>query len=337
MTTIPADTFKSVVKAKIVSDRTYRPSLGTQLQHAIEEVPATLRQWIESIENNPDLVSSQDFQNIDRGGQAKILSAANDLLTYRSRRTSRSADTAQRRLSLLKHISKIENYQKPQINEPLAPESAHETLLLSLGVGRENKQRFNEATFRISYHDILDRQAGYLRGAGISLGESSVRRNENEDSRVQAFELVQLQSISDRSSHSGSLSWELQFGLARDPLIASDRLTARLRGAAGKSLPLSQQTVAYALAGPSLNLHGSDFESSINFHANAGLLWYWNRATHQLEVAVDSMQDQSLRTRLSLSRNFNLTTNQAIRLMAWRDRVDQTTSDFLSLAYRYYF
>jgi len=250
MTTIPADTVKSIVNADIVSNTAYRPSLGTQLQYAINDVPKQHRRWVTAIENKPDLVKDATFEEIPATDKAKIINAANDLLTYRSRKSVRTPEIAERRLALLKHISKIKNFSKPIPPRPQAPETAHQTRLLSLGVGRVEDLDYTDLTFRISYHDILDRPAGYLRGAGISLGELTLRRDETGDSRVQGFEIVQLQSISDRLQEFDSLSWTLQFGLSRDPLISNNRLGARLRGSVGKSMPLAQHGIAYALAGP---------------------------------------------------------------------------------------
>ena len=337
MTTIPADTVKAVVKADIVSNTDYRPSLGTQLQKTINDVPKRLRRWVSIIEDNPSRVDDAEFADIASEDQARIITAANDLLTYRSRKTVRTPEIAKRRLALLKHISQIENFSRPEPTRPQTPESAHQTRLLSIGLGRREDVNFTDLSFRISYHDILDRQAGYLRGAGISLGELTVRRNENDDTQVQGFELVQLQSISDRPREFDSLSWTLKLGLARDPLIGDNRLGARLQGSAGKSIPIAQNTIAYALAGPSVNVLNSDTRAFFNVHANAGLLWYQSWGTHRFDVSVDSLESQSARFGVALTSNLNLSANQAIRLKAAHETVGATDTTTVNLAYRFYF
>ena len=337
LTAIPADTVKAVVNADIVSTTNYRPSLGTQLHTTINHVPNKLRRWVSIIEDNPARISDAASSTIDADDQAKIITAANDLLTYRSRKTVRTPAIAKRRLALLKHISQIENFNKPVPPTPSTPESAHETTLLSLGFGRRDDLNYTDLTFRASYHDLLDRQDGYLRGAGISLGELTIRRDENNDTRVQAFELVELQSISDRPREFNSLSWTLNVGLARDPLIGDDRLGGRVQGLLGKSLPVTKNTIAFALAGPSVNVLTGSTRTFFNVHANAGLLWYRSWGTHQFDVSVDSIESSSARFGASAISNFNLSTNHAIRLTAAYENVDSVDTTTIDIAYRFFF
>jgi hypothetical protein len=200
--------------------------------------------------------------------------------------------------------------------------------LFSLGFGRRDGLNYTDLSFRASYHDLLDRQDGYLRGAGISLAELTVRRDENSDTQVQGFELVQLQSISDRPREFNSLSWTLKVGLARDTLIGDNRLGGRLQGSVGKSLPIAKNTIAFALAGPSVNVLTGSTRTFFNIHANAGLLWYQPWGTHQFAASVDSIESSSARFGVSAISNFNLSTNHALRVTAAYENVDSddTTS-----------
>ena len=157
------------------------------------------------------------------------------------------------------------------------------------------------------------------------------------DTRVQAFELVELQSISDRPREFNSLSWTLNVGLARDPLIGDDRLGGRVQGLLGKSLPVTKNTIAFALAGPSVNVLTGSTRTFFNVHANAGLLWYRSWGTHQFDVSVDSIESSSARFGASAISNFNLSTNHAIRLTAAYENVDSVDTTTIDIAYRFFF
>lgn len=337
ITAIPADTVKAVSESGIVDKVDYRPSLGTRLNHAIESTPPTQRHWIDKIEAKPDVAESVAFKALDIGLQANVVRTANELLTFRSRRMSMTEATASRRLKLLTLVSQMPAETLPEVPLPSRPESAHETTTLSVAHGRDADQLYKEASLRFSYHDVLDRQQGYAQGAGIVLGDIRLRKPENDELRLESFDVVKLQSFNDRFSQLNSLSWELKVGLSRESIIEENRLGAAFDGSVGKSRRLGGSDLAYALLGASARQYVNPSSTFINAHLRFGWIGYHGFGASRIEVAANTFQMQSLQTTLSVKHNFPFAKNHALRLEALAARFAGAASERYSLAYRFYF
>ncbi|MEE9319095.1 MAG: DUF4105 domain-containing protein [Granulosicoccus sp.] len=337
-TAIPADTVKSVVDAGLVADVQYRPSVGTELQYNVAQIPKKLRHWVSKLENDPELATSDEFLAIDKRYQLPIVQAANQLLTYRSRKAGITRKNAGKRFRMLQLISQFPTHQAALPPVPVRPDTGHDTVMVSLGVGRERKLDYTEASLRLSYHDLLDRSDGYLRGAGISLGNLTVRRFEDGEARLNSFDIIRLRSVGSRFSMFRSISWGVDVGFVRDPLLEDERMSFRLKAHAGKSRMVSENATMYALASPSINIFGSgDNRTYINAHAAVGLLNYNRLGTAQIELGADSLQRQPLRLQLALRQNFSIARNHAIRIELSSSRLDETTVNAASLSYRVFF
>lgn len=336
-TAIPADTVKAVNNAGIVSRVEYRASLGTRLNHAIDAVPATHRHWIEQVEQSPQITQHKAFMMLDAQLQATIIRTANELLTFRSRRAQRNAETAERRLALLTLVSQLPQEKPPTVTRPPRPESGHDTTTVSLSYGQQTDIAFTEAALRFSYHDVLDRQTGYSKGAGIVLGDIRIRSDNTDNVRLQAFELVRLQSFNDRYSQLNSLSWEIMAGLARNPVLEDNRLSATFEGSVGKSLRLGNTRIGYLMPGLSVNQFINPGKSYVNAHLRTGIIAYSRFGASRLQLSANAYQSRSLQTTLSLQHNYPITKNHAIRLSAEANRIKQADSEHYSIAYRWYF
>ena len=337
LTAIPADTVKAVSNAGIVSRVEYRASLGTRLNHAIDSVPAAHRHWIEQVEQAPQVAKKKAFMMLDSQLQATIIRAANELLTFRSRRTQRNAATAERRLALLTLVSQLPQEKPRTVPQPPRPETGHETTTLSLSYGQQNEIAFTEAALRISYHDVLDRNTGYSKGAGITLGDIRVRSNNTDGVRLQAFELVRLQSFNDRYSQLNSLSWEIMAGLTRNPVIEEDRLAATIEGSVGKSWRLGETGIGYIMPGMSVNQFINPGKTYINAHLRSGIISYTRFGASRLQLSANAYQSRSLQTTLSLRHNYPIAKNHAIRFSVEVNRMNRAESEHYSIGYRWYF
>jgi len=337
-TAIPADTVKSVVEAGVVADVLYRPSVGTGLQYNVAQIPKKLRHWVSKLENAPELAESDEFQSIDKRQQLPIVQAANQLLTYRSRKSGITRENAGKRFHMLQLISQFPVRQAVSPPVPVRPDAGHDTAMVSLGVGREHKLDYSEVSLRLSYHDLLDRSDGYLRGAGISLGNLNIRRFEDGEIRLNSFDILRLRSVGSRFSMFRSISWGVDVGFVRDPFLESDRMSFRLKAHAGKSRMMGESSTVYALASPSINVFGNaENRTYINAHAAVGLLNYNRLGTGQIELGVDSLQRQPLRMQLTIRQNLSIARNHAIRVELSSSRQDETTVTAASFGYRVFF
>ncbi len=338
VTTIPADTVKAVDKAGIVTDTHYRPSLGTGIQMRYQSIPRKLKPWVTRISNDDEVALSAEFLELDIATRAKIIRVANDLITYRSRRTSRSPETAKKRLRLLKMISKLP-IEESVVPTPVAPEKAHDTRTANIGIGRANKTDYAQLGIRWSYHDVLDRNYGYLKGAGIALGDLQLRRDENDVSQLQSLELVKLQSYSDRALIFNTLSWDLSVGLTRDDNRLDGRLSAKAGGSIGKSTQVFNNTIGYGLLTGSMAQYSRLKENFVDVGVRLGLLRYIGGAAFQLEFKLETRQDESPRVSGAADFNLPLAKNHGLRFSYTHSQntgVDEAVIAG-SAQYRFYF
>lgn len=336
LTTIPADTIKAVYQSGIVKKTQYRASLGTGIQARYNELPKQLRHWVTAISANPDKAADVSFNALSNTHRASVLRVANDLLTYQSRRSSRSDTVAEKRLKLLKLISAlpVEEFSPPR---PTAPELAHDTRVITASIGQRESTKYMDLGFRWSYHDLLDRNIGYLKGAGITLGDFRLRQYEQGASELQALGLVKLQSISDRALIFNALSWNLSVGLLRNPTRNDNRLAGVFDGSIGKSTTIARGTIGYALLGGAINQYGKLSENYVDVRVELGLLHYHRAFASQLEFEIESAQDESLRRITSFSTNVPLAKNQALRFSVKSSNVENDSATNASLEYRFYF
>lgn len=336
LTTIPADTVKAVANAGLINERHYRPSLGTGIQARYKALPRSQRHWVERIAENPVTAENDKFSSLDVNTRAQIARVANDVITYRSRRTQRSPEVAKRRLALLRIISALP-VEETQITEPSAPEVAHDTRTVSIGIGRANKSDYKQLGIRWSYHDFLDRSSGYLKGAGIVLGDLRVRHDETGKTQLQGLELVTLQSLSDRALLFGAISWNLSVGFARDEQRLDGRLAAKFGGSIGKSTEVLPNTVGYALLGASASQYSQFEEHFADAQVRFGFLHHIRSTVTQLELNLESQQDESLRTTAFIKHNLPLSRNHALRLSYSWSQIRDDSTEHAQLDYRFYF
>ncbi len=336
LTTIPADTVKAVANAGLINERHYRPSLGTGIQARYQTLPRSQRHWVERIANNPATAQSDKFNALDMNTRAQIARVANDVITYRSRRAKRSPEVAKRRLALLRIISELP-VEESEIAEPSAPEIAHDTRTISIGLGRADKLDYKQLGIRWSYHDFLDRSAGYLKGAGIVLGDLRVRRDETGKTQLQGLELVTLQSLSDRALLFRAISWNLSVGFARNEHRLDGRLAGRVGGSIGKSTEILPNTVGYALLGASASQYSRFDEHFADAQVQFGFLHHVKSAVTQFELKLDSQQDESLRKTAFIKHNLPLSRNQALRLSYSWSKIRDDSTEQAQLDYRFYF
>ncbi|MCB1756650.1 MAG: DUF4105 domain-containing protein [Gammaproteobacteria bacterium] len=337
-TAIPAETVKAVVNSGIVSDITFRPSVGSILQHAVTGLPREHRHWVRELEQAPDLAQSPEFLALPEGLQESIVDAANQYLTYRSRRRAMTPEMAGRRFKMLKQVNRFPAREPAAVPVPARPDSGHETGLLTVGAGREREADFVSAGLRISYHDLLDNSRGYLRGGEIQLGNVELRKYKGEKLRLERADLIQLRSLSAWHSIFDAIAWEAGAGLGRHPVIEQQKLGLTAAGAVGKSAMATDNTVAYGLIGASVfAFDEAEHSGYANLSLKSGLLYFNPFGTMQAELFAEAPQRHRSRYTLSLSQNLVLGKNHSIRATIRQDW--ESREDFLnaSLTYRFHY
>ncbi|MDH4395514.1 MAG: DUF4105 domain-containing protein [Limnobacter sp.] len=230
-TAIPADTVKAVVKAsenentKLVSEVSFRPSTSTELNHRAKRLsPEEIDLAIAVAEGRikPEQINPQqigpELLSVDQSAEkaAEVLEFADRLVTFRGYKGKLEAQSALARMSNIQstrsRFPKV-NVGSPEV--PVRPELAHDSGRVGLGLGSLGGESTLFADFRPSYHDLLDPEKGYARGAQIRFGDVSAYKRSSEDWKLNRLLLVDIISVSPQQQWNKTLSWKVRFGWER--------------------------------------------------------------------------------------------------------------------------
>lgn len=216
-TAIPADTVKAVVKdqAGLLSDVTFRASTGTELNHRAKRLsPEEIDLAIAVAEgrSKPNAV----LQANSPSRSAEILEFADRLVTFRGYKGKLESQSALARMSSIQSTrSRLPVADVGQPETPPRPEMAHESGRIGLSLGRVDGKSAVFADFRPAYHDLLDAEEGYARGAQIRFGDVSVYKQSAEDWKLNRLLLVDIISLAPQQQWNKATSWKVRFGWER--------------------------------------------------------------------------------------------------------------------------
>lgn len=216
-TAIPADTVKAVVKedTKLLAGVTFRASTGTELTHRAKRLsPMEIDQAIAIAEGRTKPDQIQSNHNAEKS--AEVLEFADRLVTFRGYKGKLESESALARMSSIQTTrSRLPtvNVGAPEI--PIRPEVAHDSGRYGLSFGSLAGRSTVFADFRPSYHDLLDPEVGYARGAQIRFGDVSAYKRATEDWRLNRLLLVDIISVSPQLQWNNTMSWKVRFGWER--------------------------------------------------------------------------------------------------------------------------
>lgn len=216
--TVPADTIRLITsKPGLVSDIAYRPSRSTVIKRKRESLPAAERDLAHGITQDPGVVSSRAFTELELPKQAFLLDLASDYMRYRIETTdSPKPEWKERNKAILAARSRLRIPSEAFTVRPFAerPELGHKTSRAAVGGGWRNDDTFEEASVRAGYHDLLDPEVGYTPGAQIEMASITIRHyNRAEQTRVERATLLNLLSLSPIDSVFHAPSWKINIGM----------------------------------------------------------------------------------------------------------------------------
>lgn len=337
-TAIPAETVKAVVDSGIVSAVKFRPSVGSILQHRMTQLPSSSQNRVKDLYENPQLAKSDEFKTLPVETQRALVGAANQYLTYRSRRIEMTPEMVSRRFQMLKQVNRLPAQAPHEIPVPERPDAGHDTIMLNAGLGRDRDVDYQNIGFRISYHDLLDNSDGYLRGGEIQLGKLELRQYKGESLRLERADLIQLRSLGGWHSLFNTIAWEVGAGLRRHPVLENQKLGLAGEGTVGKSFMVTTNTVVYGLIGASAYFFdNAEHTAYMNPILKSGILYYNPLGTMKAQLFAEVPQRNHSRYVFSLSQNVVLAKNHSIRVTVRNDQEFQEGFSSASIEYRFHF
>jgi len=215
--TFPSDGVRIIAeKPGLVKDVTFRPSRRTKIRRGYEALSEAEKHWLTKIVAEPSAGQAEAFIQLPPQRQALVLDVASDYLLYRAATENDTTQYEARNQAVLIARSKL---KVPPASVALAPvtgppEQGHNIIRTGVGVGWREGEFFNELSFRLAFHDLLDPEYGYTPDAQIeALGVSLRHYARSDHTRLERFTLLNIVSFSPIDALFKSPSWKISTGL----------------------------------------------------------------------------------------------------------------------------
>lgn len=255
---IPSDTVRAVTAVPgLLKSVHYRPARSTLLRARIRQASPDEQYLARDIAEGRLAPDGRQLTSLAPAEQAKVLDLAFNYLSYQRLSAGLPAKpTARRLLGLLNARSRIDVHDPgPAISTPaVRPDEGHRSALIALGAGQRARQNFTELRLRPTYHDLMDPQGGYVRGAQIRFLDLRARHYaDTGHNRVESLTVLNITSLTPRNRLIKPLSWYVDIGWYHSRLAEDDEAVLfHLDGGAGVTYAPAAHTLLYGLIAGSL-------------------------------------------------------------------------------------
>src|SRR5206468_11436433 len=214
---LPVDTRRAITaEPGLVARTVYRPAnatiIGARLNNLSEEERSIAKNL--SLGRAP---SGEALRGRPVPRAAAVLETSYDYVNYR-RATGKQdvADPAALARELLVARSQFDvGPQTPPIDPGTRPDNGHATSRVSFGAGSRDGRNFQELAFHPTYHEVMDAEGGYVRGAQIEFFDTVVRHYNGGDTRLERFVPADILSLPPRDDFFSPRSWRGSGGWQR--------------------------------------------------------------------------------------------------------------------------
>ena len=328
---IPADTIRKVTKdSGLLEEVRFRPARNTILRQRLKDMPRSLQDAAKDLAQGKITPQSESLQRLDPARQARVFELALDYLAYRQMSGSKNARLGGvDSFTLLEARSQLEvPLQTPVIPVPeVRPDEGHRIARIGIGYGYETPSgAFTQFELRPVYHDLLDPEGGYTRGAQIEFLNVALRYEQDKAKlNLQQLDFIDVVSVSPRNRLLKPFSWQANASLFRKHFGKGDRgLVGELSAGAGLSHELFGRTLAYAQAMSSVQLSGR-FSDDVAFGIGPGVGIMDNISKRwRVHLSVDAQYffegASEPGYELGIGQQFSFTKQSALRLNVSRKR-----------------
>jgi hypothetical protein len=347
---IPADTVRAVAKTPgLVKQVIYRPAMATVIHQRLHDLDPPARQLANGLPEEKMAPNDARLHALSVTDQARLLELAYDYGSYEAATGGDSASDPQYLHDMLLARSRLDvPSQRPDVPEPaVRPDQGHKTARLAAGVGSASGREFEEFRLRPSYHDLMDDQGGYTRGAQIQFFDTAVRHYRGSGSlRLEHLTPLDIVSLSPRDEFFRPVSWKFNIGLTRDHFAKNDEpLVFRANGGPGLAynVPGSSDghAVYYGFLEASLDA-GKRYHRGYALGIGPGIGWLadlsqrWRVHLHARALRYGLGDTHEARA-LILEQRYTLTRQSAVRLDLFRKKAFHDCWNGVELSLHLYF
>ena len=343
---IPADTVRALAEqAGMVRKIVYRPADNTRLRFQLEQLNENEQDWVAALaagERGPDdaLFTQQPAER-----RSVELEAAYKYLRHKYTAGDVDPDQSARRSRELL-LARSQLPETPDTALPptphVTPDRGHSTVRFALAAGVENSFTVQEVKIRPAYHDLLDPQGGYTRGAQINFMDVSLRHVEGSN-RLQLNELtlIDIFSLFPRDRFFQPISWKFSTGYTHAGAPRAERVALyRTHGGAGMAWPLGDKTQVYGFADITADISGELDKryalgggASLGIYANPAEAWQLHFVAQSQELRFGDRHREEF---VMLEQSFALGQQHAARLSVRREHSWNSTWSTVLLGWHSY-
>jgi len=343
---LPVHTVQILIDSGIVEDVQYRPSQGTKIRKIMALLDSDEQELAYAIafsERSPETIRAADIPDQQK---IRILDLSANYLQFRyARKELQKEPYLKLYLSILRERSRwgISASEDERIEVPPPPETGHGTGKIAVGVGVRGGEVFMELNIRPVFHDLMDPDKGYLRGAQIKFLDTGLRFNAASNTfQLKTLHIVDILSITPRNRFFKPISWKVNTGFDTEAMKnGKDYLLYRLNTGGGFSYTSPFGGIMYALGEVDINAGGKirktvtvgpgfsigtveQITDDWKIHLGARGFWY-------------KVGDDRQTLKASLSQNISLTRNNSLTLDYTEEYVNHHRIMETSLHWNYYF
>ena len=247
---IPPETIRMLMaEPGLIRGIHYRAAKSTLVREEERHLPEKQRIMAQKLALSQLEVSSvSELQPLE--SRAKVLELAYDYLEYlqnTGRKAGEGAGERAREL-LLARNALGSSVPSTKVTAPtVRPEEGHRSGKLSLSTGGDESGPYSELRVRPAFHELLDPEPGYSRGAELRFFDTKLRWNSDRGASLESFVPLAIQSLSARSTLFHPVSWKVT--LATDRFRRRDRnkdfLSTHLDVGAGLTNELAANGLVY--------------------------------------------------------------------------------------------
>ena len=344
---IPSDTMRAITGyPDLVTKTVYRPAQATLLHNQLKSMSAQEKELVRGLSLNQISPADSSLAALPVARTAAVLETSYDYVNYQRATGKMNVADAGPVMRQLQSARSHLDYMSPPVDphEPKTkPDEGHPSSRVAFGAGRRDALNFQEMQIRATYHDLMDQDAGYVRGAQIEFFDMSVRHYANSSTRVERVTAVDILSLSPRDDFFHPTSWKVSGGLERvQAARGGEPLAWVLDGGAGGAWSNERDTAfTYAMLDISSRLNRAldkgyalGTGASVGSYVDGSTAWRihpYARAMRYFGGQLDSVWNLGLEQRISLSRD------SAIRLDIARKRELKNTYNTATASILVYF
>ncbi len=345
---LPSDTVRAVTSQPgLLKKAVYRPAIATQISHRLGAMTGAERSMAKQLSRGSNSPLDPQLRAMPAERAALVLETSHDYVNYRRTIGKKDVpDPSRLARELLVARSALDAGPVAGSTVPLPaarPDQGHGSSRLTLGAGRRAGEDFQELRLRPTYHDILDAEEGYVRGAQIEFFSFTARHYEHGRTRIETFIPIDIVSLTPRDDFFEPWSWKIAAGwrrsFARD---GGEPLVGAIDGGAGAAWSAAgNRLLFYAMLDGSTRLHGQlEHGYSLGAGVHTGALvdlaprWRLHAYARTLSYFLgehDTPRSAALEQRLTLGRDL------ALRIDVSRNRQAGNTFNSASMSLMHYF